>query len=253
LATCPVEMNLMPDSTLRWQSFNRKKPYLVAAVISLVLVAFGVGFLFQKLALNKESEIDRLNPVVAELNSKVEKFGSAYKRLQKSQAEAAQIMGWMQERYYWGDFLGEMRKALIRSEDAIRKKISAQKPGADAGIWIEQMTAAPSMGSATTASAAPQPVPAMDPGMQMDVPAPVKNAAATPITIVCRAVSLKILADASANNKDIAYIVRDEIAASPLVNPDVKMTQLADVISADDANGTFTFTVNVMPLKPLKF
>ena len=27
LATCPVEMNLMPDSTLRWQSFNQKKPY----------------------------------------------------------------------------------------------------------------------------------------------------------------------------------------------------------------------------------
>jgi hypothetical protein len=32
LAHCPVEMNLMPDSTLRWQAFNQKKPYFIATV-----------------------------------------------------------------------------------------------------------------------------------------------------------------------------------------------------------------------------
>ena len=50
LAHCPVEMNLMPESTLRWRAFNEKKPYFLATVFSLVLVAFAVGFLFQKLA-----------------------------------------------------------------------------------------------------------------------------------------------------------------------------------------------------------
>ena len=49
---------------------------------------------------------------------------------------------WMQQRYYWGDFLAEMRRALIRSEDDIKKKLSAQKPGVDVGIWIEQITSA---------------------------------------------------------------------------------------------------------------
>ncbi len=46
----------------------------------------------------------------------------------------------MQQRYYWGDFLAEMRRALIRSEDDVEKKLSAQKPGVEVGIWIEQMT-----------------------------------------------------------------------------------------------------------------
>jgi hypothetical protein len=59
--------------------------------------------------------------------------------------------------------------------------------------------------------------------------------------------------DASANNKDIAYVVRDEIANSPMVNPDAKATQLVGEISADDAIGTFTFSVNVAPQNPLKF
>ena len=47
LATCPVEMNLMPESTLRWQSFNQKKPYFIATLASMVLVTFAVGFMFQ--------------------------------------------------------------------------------------------------------------------------------------------------------------------------------------------------------------
>src|SRR5271168_5352525 len=62
LAHCPVELNLMPDSTLRWQAFNQKKPYFIATVFSLVLVAGAVGFLFQKLAESKEVEIEKLGP-----------------------------------------------------------------------------------------------------------------------------------------------------------------------------------------------
>jgi type IV pilus assembly protein PilM len=293
LATCPVEMNLMPDSTLRWQSFNQKKPYLIATVISLVLVAFAIGFLFEKLAANKEKEIARLDPEVQKENSKAEVFNKAYKKLQKAQKEAGQVATWMQQRYYWGDFLAEMRRALIRSEDDIKKKMSAQKPGTEAGIWIEQMisSSSPGMASAGAAGApvmprmpgqyppqpgvySPQPGPSpyqrgQYPAQMPQVPpgeAPPPNPAAPDqggpavseatnnvITIVCRAVSLKITVDPSANNKDIAYAVRDQIAASPLVNPDSKATQLVGEISPDDANGTFTFTVNVTPLTPLNF
>ena len=53
LAHCPVEMNLMPASTLRRRAFNEKKPYFIATVFSLVIVAFAVGFLFEKLAKSK--------------------------------------------------------------------------------------------------------------------------------------------------------------------------------------------------------
>ncbi|MEI9961751.1 MAG: type IV pilus assembly protein PilM [Limisphaerales bacterium] len=62
LANCPVEMNLMPDSTLRWQAFNQKKPYFIATVFSLVLVAFAVGFLFQKLATSKNEAVENFSP-----------------------------------------------------------------------------------------------------------------------------------------------------------------------------------------------
>ncbi len=140
LATCPVEMNLMPDSTLRWQSFNQKKPYLIATVASMVLVTFAVGFLFTKLAGNKKLEIDKLNPKVGELSGKMQRFKDAYNQMQAQKKTADEIAAYMQARYYWGDFLGELRRAVIRSEDDVRKKMAAQKPGVDVGIWIEQIT-----------------------------------------------------------------------------------------------------------------
>jgi type IV pilus assembly protein PilM len=281
LANCPVEMNLMPDSTLRWQSFNQKKPYLVAAVFSLVLVAFGIGFLFQKLAVNKEKQIEDLNPNIAILQSKAGRFKSALKQLQRTQAEAGQITQWMQQRFYWADFLADMRRALLRSEDDLRKKMSAGKAGADVGVWIEQMTSSPNLVGAAVVnlpSTVSGPVASgqgLSPGLQalmnsirnrqgqsgntvgagpaISMPGGDAGSATTsPITFNCRAVSLKNL-DPSANNTDIAYSVRDQIAASPLVNPDPKVTQLVGEISPDDANGTFTFTVSVTPLKPPTF
>ena len=272
LATCPVEMNLMPDSTLRWQSFNQKKPYLIATVVSMVLVTFAVGFLFQKLAENKKAEIDRLEPQAETLSHKMDTFKAAYAKALASKKNAEQVATWMQERYYWGDFLGELRRGLIRAEDDVRKKMSAQKSGVDVGIWIEQLTppgGAPNAASTATAAAPTGPA-GMLPGMQryMDpryarmaqqAPPPPTDqpAAAGPstnaITLLCRAVSLKLTVDPSANNKDIAYVVRDQIAASPMVNPDATATQLVGEISQDDDKGTFTFTVSVTPAQPLTY
>src|SRR6266849_3407721 len=50
LAHCPVELNLMPESTLKWQAFNQKKPYFIATVFSLVAVVAAMGFVFAQLA-----------------------------------------------------------------------------------------------------------------------------------------------------------------------------------------------------------
>ncbi len=131
LATCPVEMNLMPESTLRWQSFNQKKPYLIATVVSLVLVTFAVGFLFQKLAENKKAEIDQ----VGAAGGKAEPpNGELHRGRQKDAGcqnqSAEQVAAWMQNRYYWGDLLGELRQALIRSEeDRAQENVRAKTRG----------------------------------------------------------------------------------------------------------------------------
>jgi type IV pilus assembly protein PilM len=231
LANCPVEMNLMPESTLRWRAFNEKKPYFMATIFLLALVAGAIGFLFQELATAKEKESSDLDPQVAAIQSKVDRMSQANKRLQDTLGEANQITTWMEDRYYWGNVFSELRRVLIRSEDEIKKKYSVQKPGMEAGIWIEQMT----------------------PGAASAAPAAGGTSGATPdqnagITLVCRAVDLSGV-DSAANN-EIVYAVERELKNAPVFDP--KTVQPSPQLSPVDANGTFTFTITVSPQNPLK-
>ncbi len=235
LANCPVEMNLMPDSTLRWRAFNEKKPYFMATFFLLALVAGAIGFLFQKLASAKEDSISDIQPQVEAIQSQVTRMNSANAQLLTTSNQLSQITTWMEDRYYWGDILAECRRVLIRSEDEVRKKYAAQKLGMEAGIWIDQMT----LGAASPA-----------PG---DTSAPQAAAGGTPgqisaITLVCRAVDLSGI-DSAANN-EIVYAVERELKASPVFDP--KSVQPSAQISPVDPNGTFTFTITVSPQNPLQ-
>src|SRR4051812_18885228 len=83
LAHCPVELNLIPESTRRLQSFNEKKPYLVATVFSLVAVVAVMGLMYQKLAGVKQDELEKnVTPILEPLKAKEVQFKKAYGDLQ---------------------------------------------------------------------------------------------------------------------------------------------------------------------------
>jgi hypothetical protein len=138
LAHCPVELNLMPDSTLKWQAFNQKKPYFIASVFSLVVGVLAIGFLFDKLAGVKNDQLGQIQPELEQAKRRDQEFTKAYHTdLKKSKQDADQLVGWMQDRFYWADVLSELRGILIRAEEK-----SKQTYRAETGIWIEQLTTA---------------------------------------------------------------------------------------------------------------
>lgn len=140
MANCPVELNLMPASTLKWQSFNQKKPYFIASVFSLVLVVAAIGLLFGRLAAIKEEELAKTKAEVEPKQRKSEKFKREYNALKSTKAEAEQLSTWLEDRYYWSDVLSELRQVLLRVEAGAKAKMRAEP-----GIWIEQfITEAPS-------------------------------------------------------------------------------------------------------------
>src|SRR5499427_1042399 len=109
LATCPVELNLMPESTLRWQSFNQKKPYFVATVFSLVAVVAAMGFIFDQLAGVRNAELQKAVDEVKPQEVRSELFKKENNNLRKAQKEVDQIVDWTNDRYYWADVLSELR------------------------------------------------------------------------------------------------------------------------------------------------
>jgi type IV pilus assembly protein PilM len=170
LATCPVELNLMPLSTLRWQSFNQKKPYFIASVFSLVVVVAAVGFLFNRLAVVQKEDLEKVTADVTPLQAREQQFKRAHTDLKRLKDDAAQITDWMQQRYFWADVLKQTRQVLLRVEDGAKRRL-----GADVGVWVERFVTAGTRyggmysleGSALPAAEAP-PTPGGPVGMTID-------------------------------------------------------------------------------------
>ena len=277
MANCPVELNLMPESTLRWQSFNQKKPYFIATLASLALMALAVGFLFNKLASVKKDQMEKLQPTIQQLQTKEQSFKRAYGDLKKIEQNADQYSMWIEDRYLWADILREVRAALIRAEDATRREF-----GTDTGVWIENLNSYSTVGSSAALGGGGAGVPAapmMDPEMEgamrrrygidggaesggrpnpygayAGAAAPAVAADGTAITnavgtvkLLFRGVSLRQIS--SANSK-IAYAVHAELIASPLI--DAAGTQLDPSIAEDETTGTFSFGITLALKRPLK-
>ena len=135
LAHCPVELNLMPESTLNWVNFNQKKPYLIATVFSLVVVVFAAGVLFDKLNEVNKQELQVLEQQINPLTARKTQFQKALADLEKSKKDATQITTWMDDRYYWGEVLGELHNIMIQVESETSNKLHTAT-----GVWIETFT-----------------------------------------------------------------------------------------------------------------
>jgi len=329
LAHCPVELNLMPASTLRWQSFNQKKPYFVATVVALVLTVAAVGWLFGRSANVKLNELETVKRETEPLKQKEARFKRAYQELEETQTQLQTLSSWTYARYHWVDIFSELQRVLILVEEAGRRKF-----GVEVGVWVEDFTSLSSgfagaglfrsestgmygdpaaggyyPGSPSTpypygampdpygstpdpygsipdpSGAMPDPYgyggdpmaqqggvdpmtgggamePMVDPmtGEQMIDPAtgevmmapgggggPAEDKPGR-ITLLFRAVSLNAIN--SAANTDLAFAVENALRSSELFDP--KATSLQGQIGADEANGTYTFGVNLVLKKPLE-
>jgi type IV pilus assembly protein PilM len=289
LAHCPVELNLMPESTLKWQSFNQKKPYLIATALSMVAVVAAIGLMFDKLAQAKQTALDNVHKEVEPAKIRSQKLETELGKRNKAQKEGEQVVTWLNDRYYWGDVLTELRNSLIKVETAMNAQLHAST-----GIWIDQFITAepradesavpgmmPTMGQsemdkqaadalarryglrgsygARAAETPPTATPATDAAQPAaDGSAPHKKKGDTnevsSITITFRAVGLNSV-DNSAD-KIIYYGVLQELQGHPMF--DKEATQGDPNIGAEEPMtgsawpGTFTFKITVGLKRPLK-
>ena len=286
LAHCPVELNLMPESTLNWQSFNQKKPYFIATVFSLGLVVAAVGLLFDKLASAKNDALQKVHAQVAPQESKAQKFDQALKDQKKTQKDAEQVVGYMDNRYYWLQVMTELRNVLARVEGTMKSEL-----GTDIGIWIENFKTAEPRAEVDTGLAGGEASPMSDYQarlaaqiafrkryglMDRSFGAPPVAAASTEtpasgdsttgaastsrkkkgdtndvstITITFRSISANSVKPGA--NKDVLYAVLEGIRNDPLFDPDPAETKDAGNIGEEEAPGTFTFKLLVGLKRPL--
>jgi type IV pilus assembly protein PilM len=148
LAHCPVELNLMPESTLKWQTFNQKKPYFIATIFSLVAVVAAVGLLFKQLAKTNQEALAELDGQIRPLKQNSEKLKKALTALSKAKQDATNVTLNLDQRFYWADVMVEMRNILMKVETGMKKRYQT-----DTGIWVERFLTTQRADDATSAAA----------------------------------------------------------------------------------------------------
>lgn len=268
LAHCPVELNLMPKSSLKRQEFNQKKPYLVASVFCIVLMVFAFGWKYDRVAQGKQAALDQLQPEVEKLKRFDQQTRDAVTSMRKVQGEAESFVEWMEQRSYWSSLLTTFRDALIAVEEKKEKEFNTKT-----GVWIEKLT--PQVPAGFLASMAVAPMYNNNAGSQQAVQPNAAGASATgrpgrkgagagapgklddggtnqidTVTLLCRSVNLtSIKSDA---NTVLAESLAEELRSrtNEFVAEGTKIA--GDIPGGDVTNLTFTFQLTVKLAKPIK-
>jgi len=260
LAQCPVELNLVPKSIRQRQQFDQKKPYFIAALVSLVLVVFAYGWFYDRVAQVKTQALSekvepQLNPLVQK-ETQIKKFEDGIKATQR---QVDDLTTWLKKKSLWADILMEVRNTLVAVED------QSSRPGAPAGVWIEAFGAAAPITGGSKEEEEEKPVFRMDPilmqrygllpkggmpGMMMGGAAAGKDgkdtaAITNKIAVHFRAVNLNRPNEAT-NNRLLMNAVEEGIQKIPYFDKEnTKLSEVGEHVS-DATSETFTFSMDIV-------
>jgi len=134
LAVCPVELNLMPESSIQRQEFQQKKPFFIASAFCLAAVVFAAAFFEQRVVALKRNALDGLKAKVQPMLQKESQMQESMNQVDTLKKETEKVTGMIDDRFFWVGTLMEFRRILMETEEKVKQKV-----GADAGIWIESL------------------------------------------------------------------------------------------------------------------
>jgi hypothetical protein len=269
LAHCPIELNLMPKSSVQQQQWRQKQPYIIAAVFCLILVLFAFGRFYDKVAGVKATALEGLKGKVQPMQSAEQAMKSEMDRLCGVERELEQYTGWVDDRFYWATVVTKLRDALVAAESdqeqALKKNAGVKD--VKTGVWIDKLIPlAPCpifTGVTPPANAgAPTPDAAANPGAAAPIISSKKRRAAsaassggqggceiTSVLLTCRGVDMT--STAAAANSQLAYALEQALKKQTDVF-DPAGTTLSGNLANEEGKFTFTFDVTVKLKRPVR-
>jgi type IV pilus assembly protein PilM len=275
LAHCPVEMNLMPRSSIQRQEFAHKKPYLIASVFSLALVVFTIYLAEDRIGNVRRRKLDEIKEPLARLTQYSQQLDTALHERDRLKGDADQMEQLAGNRFYWIKLLTELRSVLMKAETST--KASLQTPdnngtNTDVGVWVVTFSPVLPDGSpfSTTAnqgggmayggmSAAASGYRYRGttgfPGSMRPMQVPVAPTAPAGqgnvigyLSLLCRGVNRLDLSPSA--NSDLAYAVLQNVTNSDYFTD--KCSFGPEGIVMDDGSNTFSFSLMVQLKHPFK-
>jgi len=262
LAHCPIELNLMPKSSVKQQQWRQKQPYVIASVFCLILVVFAFGWFYDRVAAVKTRALDSLRAQVEPMRSSEQAMQTEMDRLRAVQAKLEQYTGWVEDRFYWATVLSKLKEALQSAEKDHEQSLKLKD--AKSGVWIEKLQPyAPcpiftgvgpvNISTNTPAEGAAQPLVTPKGSRKSRMggisSAPSGGCEISMIVLTCRGVDMTHVAPAA--NSQLAYALEQALKKQTDVF-DAAGTTLSPQINAEEGKFTFSFDVTVKLKRPLK-
>jgi hypothetical protein len=248
VAHCPVELNLMPRSSLQRQQFNQKKPFLVAAVFCLITIIFAFGYFNGKVAKEKEGALENLKQRLQPLQANERSLEQSMRELRQAQDIAEQYEIWMEERFYWAGVLSQVRDVLQAVEAKKEEDLKVKT-----GLWVESLIPVTCEATNAPAGAPPGGPPGGGPGGGRFGPrsrgprpgaGPAKEICS--VTLKCRGINLQNTGPSA--NAEAAYAVTEALKKSGYFDPNG--VALPGTIAVEDF--TFVFELSAKLKRPIK-
>jgi type IV pilus assembly protein PilM len=244
VAHCPVELNLMPKSSLQRQQFNQKKPFVIAAVFCLVFIVLAFGVFNGRVAAEKQKALDNLTARLQPLQGQQSQLDRAMNDLRSAESEAENYMMWMEDRFYWAGMLSQLRDVLIAVENKKEEELKAKT-----GVWVESMvpvtcdpTNAPAGGPMAGPAAMRRGGPRMGPGGGGE-------GAKEICSVTFRFKGKNLKEAAAAANQDTAYAVNSALLQMEYF--DTNSVTLTGNMTEDAE--TFGFEINARLKRPIRY
>jgi len=139
LAHCPVELNLMPKSSIQRQEFAQKKPYLVAAMMGVGLATLMVALAEGKIAEVLSAKKEDVHRTLEQMTKKSQQLKLAMDTRTKLNKEAEGMMELSESHFYWMKILAEVRQVMMEAEAGAQAKLAGANNGTsvDVGVWVD--------------------------------------------------------------------------------------------------------------------
>ncbi|HUD45795.1 MAG TPA: type IV pilus assembly protein PilM [Candidatus Baltobacteraceae bacterium] len=274
LAHCPVELNLMPQSSIQRQEFGGKKPYLIASVFALALVVFVIYIAQKRIGDVLRDRLDKAKEPLATLTQKNQQLAKAVSERDALKKQADQMKELADSRFAWLKVLTELRSVLMQAESAEKTNLfTADNAGVntDVGVWVETFNPVLANGNpfladegggggggggggrsgrpgyrgryGNRAGAAARPMPSTT----MTTPSGPTVGEITDINLLCRGINRTTVSPTA--NTDLAFLVQQGLTN----NPAFKSANLVGNLQVDDSNtNTFTFSLLLKLTQPIK-
>jgi type IV pilus assembly protein PilM len=269
LAHCPVELNLMPQSSIQRQEFGGKKPYLVAAVFALALVVFVIYVAEQRIGDVYRERLDKAKAPLAGLTQQNQQLKTALGERDQLKKQADQLTEIADSRFSWIKVMAALRTVLMQAEAIEKSHLVTPDNGGtntDAGIWVETFDPVMPNGSPFAAGdegggggvrrtgrggkgysnrGGSRPTTAPPPEVANLAPAAPGELA--DISLVCRGINRNNIYPTA--NTDLAFLVQQGLTNNPAFRT---ATLVGELRLGENNTNTFTFSLLVRLTHPFK-